>query len=149
MLVSASLLIEGPRLCGNQCIILQDNTVNHNAGSAKDIFLANDVMLWEHLTYSPEFVVAWKEKSVDRNINFKLHGLSEDIFTTWNNIAASILRTLLLTMSKASFWSYLQWWMCISTTERSCWIFLTFFRIYFMYGFKILTSSYLISFPSI
>ena len=110
MLERASLLTEGPRLCGNDWIFQQDNAAIHNARRTKDFFMANNVILLDHPACSPELnpienVWRWMAREVYTNgCQFQtMHDLREAIFTTWNNIPASLLQTLISTMPKRMF----------------------------------------------
>uniref|UniRef100_A0A3P8UEM3 Tc1-like transposase DDE domain-containing protein n=1 Tax=Amphiprion percula TaxID=161767 RepID=A0A3P8UEM3_AMPPE len=48
MLQRASLMIEGPRLCGNSWVFQQDNAAVHNACLTKDFFRENNITLLDH-----------------------------------------------------------------------------------------------------
>uniref|UniRef100_A0A8C4EK91 Tc1-like transposase DDE domain-containing protein n=1 Tax=Dicentrarchus labrax TaxID=13489 RepID=A0A8C4EK91_DICLA len=48
MLQWASLLTEGPRLCGDDWVFQQDNAAVHNARLTKDFFQENNVTLLDH-----------------------------------------------------------------------------------------------------
>uniref|UniRef100_A0A671Y845 Tc1-like transposase DDE domain-containing protein n=1 Tax=Sparus aurata TaxID=8175 RepID=A0A671Y845_SPAAU len=48
MLQRASLMTEGPRLCGNDWVFQQDNAAVHNAHLTKDFFQRNNVTLLDH-----------------------------------------------------------------------------------------------------
>uniref|UniRef100_A0A3Q1AX10 Tc1-like transposase DDE domain-containing protein n=1 Tax=Amphiprion ocellaris TaxID=80972 RepID=A0A3Q1AX10_AMPOC len=54
MLQQASLMTEGPRLCGNSWVFQQDNTAVHNARLTKDFFRENNITLLDHPTCSPD-----------------------------------------------------------------------------------------------
>ncbi len=54
MLQRASLLTEGPRLCGNDWVFQQDNAAVHNTRLTKDFFQENDVALLDHPACSPD-----------------------------------------------------------------------------------------------
>uniref|UniRef100_A0A672ZH94 Tc1-like transposase DDE domain-containing protein n=1 Tax=Sphaeramia orbicularis TaxID=375764 RepID=A0A672ZH94_9TELE len=48
MLQRASLMTEGPRLCGNSWVFQQDNAAVHNARLTKDFFRENNITLLDH-----------------------------------------------------------------------------------------------------
>uniref|UniRef100_A0A8C1MX09 Tc1-like transposase DDE domain-containing protein n=1 Tax=Cyprinus carpio TaxID=7962 RepID=A0A8C1MX09_CYPCA len=54
LLQRASLLTEGPRLCGNDWVFQQDNAAIHNARLTKDFFQENNVALLDHPACSPD-----------------------------------------------------------------------------------------------
>uniref|UniRef100_A0A3Q3BA23 Tc1-like transposase DDE domain-containing protein n=1 Tax=Kryptolebias marmoratus TaxID=37003 RepID=A0A3Q3BA23_KRYMA len=54
MLQRASLLTEGPRLCGNDWVFQQDNAAVHNAHLTKDFFQENNITLLDHPACSPD-----------------------------------------------------------------------------------------------
>uniref|UniRef100_A0A671W9P1 Tc1-like transposase DDE domain-containing protein n=1 Tax=Sparus aurata TaxID=8175 RepID=A0A671W9P1_SPAAU len=54
MLQRASLMTEGPRLCGNDWVFQQDNAAVHNAHLTKDFFQRNNVTLLDHPACSPD-----------------------------------------------------------------------------------------------
>uniref|UniRef100_A0A3P8S9W1 Tc1-like transposase DDE domain-containing protein n=1 Tax=Amphiprion percula TaxID=161767 RepID=A0A3P8S9W1_AMPPE len=54
MLQRASLMTEGPRLCGNSWVFQQDNAAVHNARLTKDFFTENNITLLDHPTCSPD-----------------------------------------------------------------------------------------------
>uniref|UniRef100_A0A8C2J7U8 Tc1-like transposase DDE domain-containing protein n=1 Tax=Cyprinus carpio TaxID=7962 RepID=A0A8C2J7U8_CYPCA len=54
LLQQASLLTEGPRLCGNDWVFQQDNAALHNALLTKDFFQENNVALLDHPACSPD-----------------------------------------------------------------------------------------------
>ncbi len=54
MLQRASLMTEGPRLCGNNWVFQQDNAAVHNNRLMKDLFQENNVTLLDHPARSPD-----------------------------------------------------------------------------------------------
>uniref|UniRef100_A0A673BPF4 Tc1-like transposase DDE domain-containing protein n=1 Tax=Sphaeramia orbicularis TaxID=375764 RepID=A0A673BPF4_9TELE len=54
MLQRASLMTEGPRLCGNSWVFQQDNAAVHNARLMKDFFRQNNITLLDHPACSPD-----------------------------------------------------------------------------------------------
>uniref|UniRef100_A0A3B4EU37 Tc1-like transposase DDE domain-containing protein n=2 Tax=Haplochromini TaxID=319058 RepID=A0A3B4EU37_9CICH len=54
MLQRASLMTEGPRLCGNDWIFQQDNTTVHNACRTRDFFQKNSITFLDHPAYFPD-----------------------------------------------------------------------------------------------
>uniref|UniRef100_A0A3P8TDY6 Tc1-like transposase DDE domain-containing protein n=1 Tax=Amphiprion percula TaxID=161767 RepID=A0A3P8TDY6_AMPPE len=54
MLQQASLMTEGPRLCGNSWVFQQDNAAVHNARLTKDFFRENNITLLDHPACSPD-----------------------------------------------------------------------------------------------
>ncbi len=56
MLQRASLLTEGPHLCGNDWVFQQDNAAVHNARLMKDLFQENNVILLDHPACSPDVI---------------------------------------------------------------------------------------------
>ena len=101
MLQRASLMTEGPRLCGNDWVFQQDNTVVHNAHLTKDFFQRNNVTLLDHPASSPDLnptennvnIWGWMAREVYKNGHqFQTVGaLREAIFTTWSNVPTSLL----------------------------------------------------------
>ncbi|CAB1442486.1 unnamed protein product [Pleuronectes platessa] len=53
MLQRASLMTEGPRLCGNDWVFQQDNAPIHNARLTKTFFQENNITLLDHPECSP------------------------------------------------------------------------------------------------
>uniref|UniRef100_A0A3Q4HCS2 Uncharacterized protein n=1 Tax=Neolamprologus brichardi TaxID=32507 RepID=A0A3Q4HCS2_NEOBR len=53
MLQRASLITEGPRLCGNDCAFQQDNTTVHNACRTRDVFQENSITVLDHPSQGP------------------------------------------------------------------------------------------------
>uniref|UniRef100_A0A3Q0QWA4 Tc1-like transposase DDE domain-containing protein n=1 Tax=Amphilophus citrinellus TaxID=61819 RepID=A0A3Q0QWA4_AMPCI len=54
MLQRASLMTEGPRLCGNDWVFQQDNAAVHSARLTKDFFQENNITLLDHPACSPD-----------------------------------------------------------------------------------------------
>ncbi len=54
MLQRASLLTEGPRLCGNDWVFQHDSAAVHNARLTKDFFQENNVALLDHTACNPD-----------------------------------------------------------------------------------------------
>ena len=57
MLQRASLLTEGPRLCGNDWIFQQDNAAIHTARLTKDFFQENSVALLDQCVCVPLILI--------------------------------------------------------------------------------------------
>uniref|UniRef100_A0A3B3QJJ9 Tc1-like transposase DDE domain-containing protein n=1 Tax=Paramormyrops kingsleyae TaxID=1676925 RepID=A0A3B3QJJ9_9TELE len=53
MLQRASLMTEGPCLCGNDWVFQQDNATVHNARRTRDFFQENNITLLAHPACSP------------------------------------------------------------------------------------------------
>uniref|UniRef100_A0A671W652 Tc1-like transposase DDE domain-containing protein n=1 Tax=Sparus aurata TaxID=8175 RepID=A0A671W652_SPAAU len=110
MLRRASLMTEGPRLCGNDWVCQQDNAAVHNAHLTKDFFQRNNVTLLDHPACSPDLnptenIWGWMAREVYKNGHqFQtVDGLREAIFTTWSNVPTSPLETLASSMPKRIF----------------------------------------------
>uniref|UniRef100_A0A3Q4I3X5 Tc1-like transposase DDE domain-containing protein n=1 Tax=Neolamprologus brichardi TaxID=32507 RepID=A0A3Q4I3X5_NEOBR len=54
MLQRASLMTQGPHLCGNDWVFQQDNATVHNARRTKDFFQENNITLLDHPASSPD-----------------------------------------------------------------------------------------------
>uniref|UniRef100_A0A3Q4N644 Tc1-like transposase DDE domain-containing protein n=1 Tax=Neolamprologus brichardi TaxID=32507 RepID=A0A3Q4N644_NEOBR len=54
MLLTASLMTEGPHLCGNDWVFQQDSTAVHNACRTKEFFQENNITLLDHPASSPD-----------------------------------------------------------------------------------------------
>lgn len=54
MLQRASLLTEGPRLCGDDWVFQQGNAAVHNTHLMKDFFQENNIALLDHPACSPD-----------------------------------------------------------------------------------------------
>ena len=54
MLQRASLMTEGPCLCGNDWVFQQDSIAVHNAHLTKDFFQRNNVTLLDYPACSPD-----------------------------------------------------------------------------------------------
>jgi len=98
MLQRASLLTEGPRLCGDDWVFQQD------------FFLGNDVALLDHPACSPDLnpienVWGWMVGEVYNNKRqFQtVDALREAILTTWSNVPTSLMETLTSSMPKHIF----------------------------------------------
>uniref|UniRef100_A0A3P8U947 Tc1-like transposase DDE domain-containing protein n=1 Tax=Amphiprion percula TaxID=161767 RepID=A0A3P8U947_AMPPE len=107
MLQRASLMIEGPRLCGNSWVFQQDNAAVHNARLTKDFFRENNITLLDHPACSPDLnpienIWGWMAREVYKNGHqFQtVDALRETIFTTWSNVPTSLLETLTSSMPK-------------------------------------------------
>ncbi|MCI4388749.1 hypothetical protein PGIGA_G00089470 [Pangasianodon gigas] len=110
MLQQASLLTEGPRLCGKDWVFQQDNAEVHNARLMKDFFQYNNVALLDHPACSPDLyplenVWGWMAREVYKNgRQFQtVDALREAIFTTWSNVPTSLLETVASSMPKRVF----------------------------------------------
>uniref|UniRef100_A0A3P9QED2 Tc1-like transposase DDE domain-containing protein n=1 Tax=Poecilia reticulata TaxID=8081 RepID=A0A3P9QED2_POERE len=57
MLQWASLMTEGPRLCGNDWVFQQDNAAVHNARLTKEFFQENNISLLDHPACSPDLLL--------------------------------------------------------------------------------------------
>uniref|UniRef100_A0A3Q2TY87 Tc1-like transposase DDE domain-containing protein n=1 Tax=Fundulus heteroclitus TaxID=8078 RepID=A0A3Q2TY87_FUNHE len=57
MLQRASLMTEGPRLCGNDWVFQQDNAAVHNARLTKEFFQENNITLLDHPAFSVSILV--------------------------------------------------------------------------------------------
>lgn len=83
----------------------QDIAVIHNTRRTNDFFMANNAILLHHPACSPNpnphgKFWGWMAREVsEMDINSK----HEAIFTTWNNIPASLLQTVILTIPKRIF----------------------------------------------
>ena len=110
LLQRASLLTEGPRLCGNDWVFQQDNAALHNALLTKDFFQENNVALLDHPACSPDLnpienIWGWMAREVYKNgRQFQtVDALREAIFTTWSNVPTSLLETVASSMPKRVF----------------------------------------------
>ena len=110
MLQLASLMTEGPRLCGNSWVFQQDNAAVHNARLTKDFFRENIITLLDHPACSPDLnpienIWGWMAREVYKNGHqFQtVDALREAIFTTWSNVPTSLLETLASSMPKRIF----------------------------------------------
>ncbi|CAB1458280.1 unnamed protein product [Pleuronectes platessa] len=110
MLQRASLMTEGPRLCGNDWVFQQDNAPIHNARLTKTFFQENNITLFDHPACSPDLnpienILGWMAREVYKNgLQFQtMDALREAIFTTWRNIRTSLLETLASSMPKRIF----------------------------------------------
>ncbi|CAB1425483.1 unnamed protein product [Pleuronectes platessa] len=106
----ASLMTEGPRLCGNDWVFQQDNAPIHNARLTKTFFQENNITLLDHPACSPDLnpienIWGWMAREVYKNgLQFQtVDALREAIFTTWRNIRTSLLETLASSMPKRFF----------------------------------------------
>uniref|UniRef100_A0A8C6TTR0 Transposase n=1 Tax=Neogobius melanostomus TaxID=47308 RepID=A0A8C6TTR0_9GOBI len=105
MLQRASLLTEGPRLCGNDWIFQQDNSAVHNAHRTKDYFKENNITVLNQPVCSPdlnptEHLWRWMAREVYQNgQQFQtVDALREAIFTTWRNVPTHLLETFASSM---------------------------------------------------
>ena len=110
MLQQASLMTEGPRLCGNSWVCQQDNAAVHNARLTKDFFRENNITLLDHPACSPDLnpienIWGWMAREVYKNGHqFQtVDALREAIFTTWSNVPKSFLETLSSSMNIGIF----------------------------------------------
>lgn len=110
MLQRASLLTEGPRLCGNDWVFQQDNAAIHNGRLTKDFFQENNVALLDHPACSPDLnpienIWGWMAREVYKNgRQFQtVDALREAIFTTWSNVPSSLVGTVASSMPKRVF----------------------------------------------
>lgn len=110
MLQQASLLAEGPRLCGEEWIFQQDNAAIHNARRTMDFFHENNVTLLDHPACSPDLnpienIWGWLAREVYKNgRQFQtVDALRDTIFTTWSNVPVHLLETLASSMPKRIF----------------------------------------------
>uniref|UniRef100_A0A3B3YE53 Tc1-like transposase DDE domain-containing protein n=1 Tax=Poecilia mexicana TaxID=48701 RepID=A0A3B3YE53_9TELE len=72
MLQRASLMTEGPRLCGNDWVFQQDNAAVHNARLTKEFFQENNITLLDHPACSPDLypienIWGWMAREVYKN----------------------------------------------------------------------------------
>uniref|UniRef100_A0A3B3UP82 Uncharacterized protein n=1 Tax=Poecilia latipinna TaxID=48699 RepID=A0A3B3UP82_9TELE len=102
MLQRASLMTEGPRLCGNDWVFQQDN--------AAEFFQENNITLLDHPACSPDLnpienIWGWMAREVYKNGHqFQtVDALREAIFNTWSNVPTSLLETLASSMPKRLF----------------------------------------------
>lgn len=110
MLQRASLMTEGPRLCGDDWVFQQDNAAIHNARLTKEFFQENNITLLDHPACSPDLnpienIWGWMAREVYKNGHqFQtVDALREAIFTTWSNIPTSLLETLASSMPTRIF----------------------------------------------
>lgn len=110
MLQRASLLTEGPHLCGDDWVFQQDNAAIHTARRTKEFFQNHNVALLDHPACSPDLnpienVWGWMARDVYRNgRQFQtVNELREAIFLSWSNIPAGLLETLASSMPKRIF----------------------------------------------
>ena len=108
MLQRASLMTEGPRLCGNSWVCQQDNAAVHNARLTKDFFRENNITLLDHPACSPhlnpiENIWGWMAREVYKNGHHFQTVAREAIRTTWSNVPKSVLETLASSMPKQIF----------------------------------------------
>lgn len=135
MLERPSSLTEHPCSCRNDWIFQQDNAAIHNARSAKDFFIANNMFLLDHPAWtSTENVWAgWQGKSIEMEIKSK----QCMIFVKPSSplgiaFQASLLQTLISTMPKWIF-CYSQWRPCYSLL-KSRWVFPTLFTTFYVWA---------------
>uniref|UniRef100_A0A3P9MYL3 Tc1-like transposase DDE domain-containing protein n=1 Tax=Poecilia reticulata TaxID=8081 RepID=A0A3P9MYL3_POERE len=110
MLQRASLMTEGPRLCGNDWVFQQDNAAVHNARLTKEFFQENNIALLDHPACSPDLnpienIWGWMAREVYKNGHqFQtVDAFREAIFNTWSNVPTSLLETLASSMPKQLF----------------------------------------------
>ncbi|KAK3513042.1 hypothetical protein QTP70_000198 [Hemibagrus guttatus] len=110
MLQQASLMTEGPCLCGNDWVFQQDNAAVHKARLTKDFFQDNNVALLDHPACTPDLnplenVWGWMAREVYKNERqFQtVDALREAIFITWSNVPTSLLETVASSMPKLSY----------------------------------------------
>ncbi|KAL6479984.1 hypothetical protein MHYP_G00110170 [Metynnis hypsauchen] len=110
MLQWASLMTEGPRLCGYDWVFQQDNAAVHNARLTKDFFQENNITLLDHSACSPDLnpienIWGWmaREGYKNRHQFQTVDALREAIFNTWSNVPTSLLKTLASSMPRRLF----------------------------------------------
>uniref|UniRef100_A0A3B3TZ51 Tc1-like transposase DDE domain-containing protein n=1 Tax=Poecilia latipinna TaxID=48699 RepID=A0A3B3TZ51_9TELE len=72
MLQRASLMTEGPRLCGNDWVFQQDNAAVHNARLTKEFFQESNITILDHPAFSPDLnptenIWGWMAREVYKN----------------------------------------------------------------------------------
>ena len=94
----ASLMTEGPPLCGNDWVFQQDNAAVHNAHWTKEFFQRNNITLLGHHACSPDLnpienIWGWMVREVYKNGHqFQtVDALREAILTFRRNVPTSLL----------------------------------------------------------
>uniref|UniRef100_A0A3B3S1M2 Transposase Tc1-like domain-containing protein n=1 Tax=Paramormyrops kingsleyae TaxID=1676925 RepID=A0A3B3S1M2_9TELE len=110
MLQRASLMTEGPRLCGNDWVFRQDNATVQNARRTRDFFQENNITLLAHLACSPDLnpienLWGWMAREVYKNgQQFQtVDAFRAAVFTTWRNVPTHLMETLASSMPQQIF----------------------------------------------
>ena len=110
MLQNASMMTEGPRLCGDGWLFQQDNAAIHRARHTLTFLQENRVNLLRQSECSPEMNPIeniWGQMARDVYRNGKQYltknELHEAIFRSWSNIPKELIETLISSMPQRIF----------------------------------------------